>query len=102
MGTVVVYGIIIGHIVGYHEQYANMGISFALTYVIKRIIKSGGSITNSEIFGVGGYSITAGEFVKLLTKMNKAGSTMLDNPESKKIIGGLLGEGIEFIKNWGK
>ena len=99
---ILLYGAFIAHVLSYHEQYANIGISFAVTYVLKRLIKSGGSVTNSELIGVGGYSISINEFVKLLYKIKHSSMAISETPEGKKIIGGFVGEALELLKSIGK
>ena len=97
MGAVIAYGIFIAHIAAYHEQYSNIGMTFALTYVIKRWVKSW-SKDDADIIGIGGYALTVGEFAKLIKDI-KTTSFQGNAVDSGKIMGGVLGKSVDWIKD---
>lgn len=100
--SIILYGILIAHLNAYREQYANIGITFAMTFVIKKLIKAGGNVDHADLIGVGGYALTIGEFVKLIGKMKVAGGIIAQSEESDKILGGFLGKALEMLQNVGK
>jgi hypothetical protein len=96
--SLILYGILLAHLNAYRNYYANIGITFAITYVIKRLVKSSSSNDHADLIGLGGYTLTIGEFVKLLQAMKQAGFKG-NSEETSKIVGGMLGEGVDIIKD---
>jgi len=96
--SLILYGILLAHLNAYRNYYANIGIMFAMTYVMKRLIRSSSSNDHADLIGLGGYTLTIGEFVKLLKAMKEAGFKG-NSEEANKIIGGMLGEGVDLIKD---
>lgn len=92
---IILYALLLAHFNAYKNQYANIGITFAISYALKRLLRSV-SKDHADLVGLGGYSLTFGEFVKLLGQIKKNGiGTQSD--EADKIIGGVLGKGIDFF-----
>jgi hypothetical protein len=94
--TVILYGILLAHFNTYRNQYANIGITFAVSFLMKRLLKSAGQKEHGEIVGLGGYTLTIGEFVKLLGQMKKNGIGV-QSEEANQIMGGLLGKGLDSL-----
>ena len=59
----------IAHIAAYKENYMRIGISYAGTFVLKRLAKVAGQQDNAQLLGLAGYSIMAGEIFILINKM---------------------------------
>jgi len=98
MISVVLYGILMGHFYSYRERYTQIGITFAVTYMLKRLIKQTGNIDNADLVGLGGYALTVDGFIMLLGDMKKSGFTG-NSPESSKFIGGDLEKIIGILKS---
>lgn len=95
--SIILYGILLAHLNAYKNYYANIGVTFAITYVMKRMIKSLDN-DQADLIGLGGYTLTIGEFTKLLGSIKQNGFKG-NSEEANKIIGGLLGEGIDKLKD---
>lgn len=93
--TLILYGIFIAHLNTYKDQYANIGITFAIAYLMKRLLRSI-SKDHADMVGLGGYSLTIGEFVKLMGQMKKNGIGV-QSEEANQIMGGLLGKGLDSL-----
>ncbi|WP_125154477.1 hypothetical protein [Clostridium rectalis] len=71
----ILYGIFLAHLYSYKAYYIKIFIFFSITFVIKRIIKQG-NVDYANLIGLGGYSLTLLEFIKLINAMAKAGFRM--------------------------
>jgi len=91
MMSVVLYGIIMGHIYSYRERYTQIGITFAVTYMLKRLVRQTGNMDHADLVGLGGYALTVDGFIKLLGDMKRNGFTG-NAKEPTKSIGGLVGD----------
>jgi hypothetical protein len=94
--TVILYGILLAHLNSYKEYYGRIFVTFAVTYLMKRLIKVSGQKEHSELIGLGGYSLTIGEFIKLIGAVKHNGMTV-QSEEANKIIGGVLGRGLDSL-----
>lgn len=97
--TLILYGIFLAHINSYREYYSRIGITFAVTYAMKRLIRSSGKKDDADLIGLAGYSLTIGEFFNLLGAMKKSSVYGGNSEEANKIISGLFGKGIDLIKD---
>lgn len=97
--TTILYGLLLAHFVAYKDYYAKIGVTFAITYLIKRLVKSAGDKDNADLVGLGGYTLTIGEFIKLLNSIKKNSFTGSSSEETNEIIGGLLGQIMDSIKD---
>ena len=91
--TVILYGVLLAHFYSYKTQYANIGITFVMTVVMKKLIKSVGSTDNADLIGLGGGCLTVGEFAKLLKAMTVSGFSGSTTSKS-----GLIPDLLESIK----
>jgi len=69
---VILYGVLLAHLVAYKEQYANIGLTFAATVVIRILAKKTGDKDNADLVGLGGSALTVSEFAKLLKKISES------------------------------
>jgi hypothetical protein len=74
-----------------------MGTTFALTFATKRFVKSFGSKNESEIIALAGYTLTFGEFIKLISQVRNNASKA-PSKETMDIVGGALGKLIEMVQ----
>lgn len=95
---IILYGILLAHINAYREYYTKIGITFAVTYMMKRLIRSSGQKDNADLIGLAGYSLTIGQFFILLNVMKNSGAYGGNSAEANKIIGGLLGGSVDLLK----
>lgn len=95
--TVILYAALLGHFMAYKEQYANIGVTFAMTYVFKKLIKSMGSQDQADLIGLGGYTLSIGEFVKLLKQLTHRGFDGIVNTNVKGSGDGLLADMMKTI-----
>lgn len=95
--SLIIYGIILAHFNAYKDYYGRIGLTFAMTFLVKRLAKSANQIEHSELIGLGGYSLTVGEFAKLIQALKQSGIQGSNVEESSKILGGLLGKGIDLL-----
>lgn len=93
--TVILYGILLAHLAAYKEQYANIGVTFAMTFVFKKLIKSMGSQDQADLIGLGGYTLSIGEFVKLLKQLTRTG---FDGKVTGANPNGYIGDILDAIK----
>ena len=77
----------------YKDDYANIGVMFAMTVVIKMLAKSGGAKDQSDLIAVGGGALTIGQFVKLIAKIKA--SSFVGEEGKQKLIGGVIGQGLD-------
>lgn len=96
--TLILYGLFIAHLNAYRDYYMRIGITFSMTFLMKKLVKSGGQQDNAELIGLGGYALTIGEFVKLIGAMKSSGLYRGNSEEANKIIGGLLGGSVDLLK----
>jgi hypothetical protein len=96
MGTIL-YGLLIAHLLGYKEHYIKIGTTFALTFVTKRFVKSFGSKNDAEIIGLAGYTLTFGDFIKLISQV-RSNATKAPSQETMDIVGGAVGKLMELIQ----
>lgn len=95
----IMYGLLVTHFMSYKNYYIKIGMTFSITYLMKRLIKSAGNKEHADIIGLTGYVITFGEFTKLIKAMKDASNRVAESEDAQKIIGGLLGNGLDSIKN---
>ena len=86
------------HIYSYRERYTEIGITFAVTYMLKRLVRQTGNTDHADLVGLGGYALTVNGFIKLLSDMKKSGFTG-NSSESSKFIGGGLGSVIDQLQH---
>lgn len=96
--TVILYAILLAHLNSYKDHYVNIGITFAITYAMKRLVRVAGAKDNADLVGLGGYSLTIGEFVKMLGAIKSSGFKG-NSESSQKIIDGVVGQGVDWVKN---
>lgn len=94
----IIYGLLITHFMSYKNYYIKIGMTFSITYLMKRLIKSAGNKEHADIIGLTGYVMTFGEFTNLMKAIKDASNKALNSEDANKIIGGLLGDGLETIK----
>ena len=70
---VLLYGVFLAHVYSYREEYMNIGITFATTVILRKLVKSIGSTDNSDLIGLGGGALTVGECAKLLNELTSKG-----------------------------
>lgn len=95
--SVILYAILFAHLNAYKQYYGNIGVTFAITYLMKRLVRSTGAKDQSDLVGLGGYTLTIGEFVKLLDAIKKNSFSGSNSEASNEIIGGMLGNIIDSI-----
>lgn len=96
MGTIL-YGLLIAHLLGYKEHYIRIGTTFVLTFATKRFVKSFGSKNEAEIIALAGYTLTFGEFIKLISQVRN-NATKAPSKETIDIVGGAVGKLMELLQ----
>lgn len=90
-------GFLISHFAAYREQITNVFINFAITFALKRLLKSINDTEKSDMVSLAGYSLTFASFLEYLAAVKEAGtgSTITGVTEPVK---GLIPELIDAIK----
>lgn len=95
--SVILYALLFAHFNAYKQYYGKIGVTFAIAYAMKRIVRSAGNKDHSDLVGLGGYALTVGEMVKLFSAVKKNSFSGSNSNETNEIIGGMLGNIIDSI-----
>jgi len=95
---IIMYGMLMGHVVGYKDEYMKIAVSFATTMMVKLVIKSAGNKDHATMIGLGGGFVVIKNVFELLDKVTKRGFDVKDTVGGEngivgdiiKSIGGLL------------
>lgn len=94
--SIILYGILLAHLTAYREQYTNIGITFAVTVMMKILARKIGDKDNADLIGIGGGALTVGEFAKLIKQVTTRGFN--GGTAGTEATKGLLPELLESIK----
>lgn len=83
MSYIILITLLSTHIANYKEHFIDIGVNFAITFALKRLLKSFGEDTKSEFIGLGGYSLTCKEFFEYLKAVKDSGTASPSGEEIK-------------------
>lgn len=91
-------GILIAHINSYKKYIADIITTFAITFILKKILKGSGEPTKADLVGLGGYCITGSEFFEYIGAVLSSGNTSIDNKVIEDTVKGLIPSIVDGVK----